>query len=98
VNGRFSVRRLDLTLNPNSYDAHTLAELFNPETAEWMVLDPTFDLSVKRTGFSLRSNKRSTNLVTMMPLVWRRSAMYILLCLISLARKALGRKLSSKRV
>jgi hypothetical protein len=36
-------RRLDLTLNPNSYDAHTLAELFNPDTQTWMVLDPTFD-------------------------------------------------------
>jgi hypothetical protein len=50
VNGRFSVRRLDLTLNPNSYDAHTLAELFNPDTQTWMVLDPTFDLSVRRAA------------------------------------------------
>ena len=50
VNGRFAVRRLDLALNPNGYDAHTLAELFNPDTQTWMLLDPTFDLSVKRAA------------------------------------------------
>jgi hypothetical protein len=50
MNGHLPISRLDVTLNPNSFDAHTLAELFNPETQTWMLMDPTFDLAVKRTA------------------------------------------------
>jgi hypothetical protein len=31
-------------------DGHVLLEVFNPDQQEWMLLDPTFDLTVKRTS------------------------------------------------
>jgi hypothetical protein len=49
MNGQIPARRVDVALNPNTIDAHTLVEIFNPDTASWMLFDPTFDLTVKRT-------------------------------------------------
>lgn len=49
MNAQLPVRRLDIAMNPNSYDAHTLVEMFNPDSQTLMLLDPTFDLTVKRT-------------------------------------------------
>src|SRR5436190_865517 len=50
MNSQLSSRRLDIALNPNNYDAHTLVEMYEPNSQRWMLLDPTFDLSVKRTS------------------------------------------------
>jgi hypothetical protein len=50
MNLQMPSRRLDVALNPNTYDAHTLVELFDTSTSAWMLLDPTFDLSVTRTS------------------------------------------------
>ena len=50
INSQLSSRRLDIALNPNNYDAHTLVEMYETSTARWMLLDPTFDLSVKRSS------------------------------------------------
>jgi len=50
MNLPLSARRLDAALNPNGYDTHTLVELLNPLTHRWILLDPTFDLTVVRTA------------------------------------------------
>jgi hypothetical protein len=50
MNVQLPSRRLDVALNPNSYDSHTLVEMFNSETQSWILLDPTFDLTVRRTA------------------------------------------------
>jgi len=50
MNGQVPARRLAIALNPNSSDSHSLNELFVPETETWIVLDPTFDLTVKRAN------------------------------------------------
>jgi hypothetical protein len=43
-------RILNVALNPNSYDGHTLVEMREPGGESWMILDPTFDLTVKRAS------------------------------------------------
>ena len=48
MNAQLSARRLAVALNPNTYDTHTLVEMFDPDSGRWMLLDPTFDLTVKR--------------------------------------------------
>ena len=50
MNIQLPARRLDVALNPNGYDVHTLVEMFDPDSQSWMLLDPTFDLTVSRTG------------------------------------------------
>jgi hypothetical protein len=60
MNHPLASRRLSVALNPNSYDAHTLVELFNPSAGSWMLLDPTFDLSVRRAGPGRRSRQWAT--------------------------------------
>ena len=45
-------RRLDVAFDTNTFDVHTLVELQNPETGVWMLLDPTFDLTVTRADGS----------------------------------------------
>ena len=50
INSQLLSRRLDIALNPNNYDAHTLVEMYETSSARWMLLDPTFDLSVKRSS------------------------------------------------
>jgi hypothetical protein len=39
---------LNVAFNPNGYDGHTLVEMLNPDSGQWMLLDPTFDLTVRR--------------------------------------------------
>ncbi len=41
-------RRLNIAFDTNGLDGHTLVELWNPEAADWMLLDPTFDLTITR--------------------------------------------------
>jgi hypothetical protein len=50
INGQVPIARLNIALNPNGADTHALAELFVPDTQTWMILDPTFDLTVKRAS------------------------------------------------
>ena len=49
MNTGLGVQFLNVALNPNNYDTHTLVEVLNDDTQRWMLLDPTFDLSVKGT-------------------------------------------------
>src|SRR5262249_34237985 len=49
ANVQLPARRVEAALNPNHFDVHTLVELLNSETQRWMLLDPTFDLTVKRS-------------------------------------------------
>ena len=48
INIGLPTRRLDIAFDTNNVDVHTLVEMLNPGTGEWMLLDPTFDLTVKR--------------------------------------------------
>ncbi|HVU16352.1 MAG TPA: hypothetical protein VHD32_05485 [Candidatus Didemnitutus sp.] len=45
-----STRILNVALDPNGYDGHTLVEYLDPGQQEWELLDPTFDLTVTRTA------------------------------------------------
>jgi hypothetical protein len=49
LNLQLSVRGLTSAFNPTR-DVHSLVELLNPDTAQWMVLDPTFDLAATRAS------------------------------------------------
>ncbi len=48
MNVQLSARRLDVTFDTNGYDGHTLVELFDSITNRWILLDPTFDLTMRR--------------------------------------------------
>jgi hypothetical protein len=51
-----------VALNPNARDAHTLVEMLDPATATWLLVIPTFGLTVRRTadgGFAT-SRRRSS--------------------------------------
>jgi len=48
VNIALPARRLDLSFNGTSRSAHTLVELQQVQTQRWMLLDPTFDVTVMR--------------------------------------------------
>jgi hypothetical protein len=50
VNLQLTARQVDVALNPNGYDGHSLVELFDPDGNRWMLLDPTLDLTVRRTA------------------------------------------------
>jgi hypothetical protein len=41
-------RQRDIAFDTNGRDGHTLVEVQDPATGEWVLLDPTFDLTVKR--------------------------------------------------
>jgi len=43
---------LRIVFNPNvvAYDGHNLLEMFNPDQQSWMLLDPTFDLTARRSS------------------------------------------------
>lgn len=43
-------RPLNVCLKPNGYDCHTLVEFQEPVGDVWMLLDPTFDLTVVRSA------------------------------------------------
>lgn len=42
-------RLKDVCLNCNAYDSHTLVEMYDEKQHDWMLLDPSFSLTVKRT-------------------------------------------------
>jgi hypothetical protein len=42
-------RRLDIAFTPGTTEAHVLVEFQRPDTGTWMLLDPTFALTVNRT-------------------------------------------------
>jgi hypothetical protein len=46
LNTGSAARQLDLTFRPRTRDRHTLAEWQRPDTGTWMLLDPTFALTV----------------------------------------------------
>lgn len=50
MNIRQPARALNVCLKPNSYDGHTLVEFQEPASGTWMLLDPTFDLTVRRAS------------------------------------------------
>jgi hypothetical protein len=49
MNIQTAARRLDLSFNATLFNAHTLVELLNLDTGDWILLDPTFSLSAKRS-------------------------------------------------
>jgi len=55
VNVGLQSRRMDVTFNGTSLDAHTLAEVVDPATGQWMILDPTFALAARRADGSWAS-------------------------------------------
>jgi hypothetical protein len=50
MNVQLPARRLQVALNPNGYDGHTLIEMFDSARQNWMLLDPTFDVTIRRTA------------------------------------------------
>jgi hypothetical protein len=42
-------RRLDVCLNRNGFDCHTLVEVLDVDSGRWLILDPTFALVARRT-------------------------------------------------
>jgi hypothetical protein len=49
MNIQTAARYLNLSFNATLLDAHTLVELLNLATGDWILLDPTFGLSAKRS-------------------------------------------------
>ena len=49
MNIQTAARYLNLSFNATWLDAHTLVELLNLDTGDWILLDPTFSLSAKRS-------------------------------------------------
>lgn len=49
INIGIDARRLDVCLNTNQYDCHTLVEVMNPQLNRWVILDPTFGLTAVRS-------------------------------------------------
>jgi hypothetical protein len=52
LNGGLGEALLNVAMNPNHYDGHTLVEVRHPDTNEPVLLDPTFALTVTRTSDS----------------------------------------------
>ena len=50
INLAFPARRLNVAFTANHLDAHTLVEILDSSTGKWILLDPTFDLSVMRSN------------------------------------------------
>ena len=50
MNIQTAARYLNLSFNATLLDAHTLVELLNFDTEGWLLLDPTFSLSAKRSN------------------------------------------------
>src|SRR6185295_5859772 len=44
---QLSSRKLEIAFNANGFDTHTLVEMLDPSSNRWLMLDPTFDLTVK---------------------------------------------------
>jgi hypothetical protein len=49
-NIKVEARILNVCLNSNRYDCHTLVEVLEPDTNRWLILDPTFGLVAKRVS------------------------------------------------
>ena len=49
LNAGMPARQLNVCLNPNSYDCHTLVEVYDSTSATWEVIDPTFGLIPHRS-------------------------------------------------
>lgn len=45
-----NVRRINVAFNSNGFDGHTLVEMYNPKERKWMLLDPTFNCTVRLTA------------------------------------------------
>jgi len=41
---------LNITFDNNGFDGHTLVQVYDTDDQDWILLDPTFDLMVKRTS------------------------------------------------
>jgi hypothetical protein len=52
VNAGLDARRLDLAFTVTGADAHALVEVFDPVSLRWIVLDPTFDVTMRRSDGS----------------------------------------------
>jgi hypothetical protein len=61
MNLPLSSRVRDIAFDTNGVDAHTLVEVYNPDSASWIILDPTFDLTVQRLDGSLASVEDVSN-------------------------------------
>jgi hypothetical protein len=67
ANARLTARPLRVCLNPNSFDCHELVEVFDPDSARWSTLDPTFGLqtlradSVPATSTEISDAARASN-------------------------------------
>jgi hypothetical protein len=49
MNLQAAARRLDLSFNASLTGAHTLVEMFDTTSQRWLILDPTFDLTARRS-------------------------------------------------
>jgi hypothetical protein len=47
-----NISELRIVFNPNAvgYEGHVLVEMFNPDQQSWMLLDPSFDLTARRSS------------------------------------------------
>lgn len=50
LNVTLSSRVFHVAFNLNAYDMHTLVEMRDPRVEQWLLLDPTFAMTVRRTG------------------------------------------------
>ena len=50
INLGLDVRILNVCLNENAFDCHTLVEVLNPLEDRWQILDPTFGLAAQRVA------------------------------------------------
>jgi hypothetical protein len=50
MNVQLTSRQVDVAMNPNGYDVHSLVEMLDPESNRWLLLDPTFDVTMTRTS------------------------------------------------
>jgi hypothetical protein len=65
MNVPLSFRTLEVEFDANIYDGHTLVEMYNPDQSQWMLLDPTFDLTAKRASDGLYATAEDINAATL---------------------------------
>jgi FG-GAP-like repeat len=56
-----SNRMFNVAFNLNLYDMHTLVEMLDTRTNQWLLLDPTFGLTVRRTSDSAFATSRDVS-------------------------------------
>jgi len=59
------IRILGIGFMANYYDMHSLVELYNEDQQRWMLLDPTFSLTVKRLSDGLWATAEDVSLATL---------------------------------